>query len=64
MQATEQYSCQREVKDQLLSSHRKCVQSQKCTFYMALKLKGIKIPQKRLRRSDRIVVRRDPGLED
>eukprot|EP00957_Ditylum_brightwellii_P120876 9219015-Ditylum_brightwellii.AAC.1 len=31
---------------------------------MALKLKGIKIPQKRLKRSDRIVIRRDPGLED
>eukprot|EP00957_Ditylum_brightwellii_P191975 14614755-Ditylum_brightwellii.AAC.1 len=30
---------------------------------MALKLKGIKIPQKMLRRSDRIVVRRDPGSD-
>eukprot|EP00957_Ditylum_brightwellii_P153775 11704901-Ditylum_brightwellii.AAC.1 len=28
---------------------------------MALKLKGIKMPQKRVRRSNRIVVRRDPG---
>eukprot|EP00957_Ditylum_brightwellii_P197266 15029043-Ditylum_brightwellii.AAC.1 len=89
MQATKQYSCQGGGKNQLLSSHRKCVKSWKCMFvnggvldqymgkkalsgkveyhvcwYMTLELKGIKMPQKRLRRSDRMVVRRDPGLED
>eukprot|EP00957_Ditylum_brightwellii_P040620 3074630-Ditylum_brightwellii.AAC.1 len=26
------YSCQREVKEQLLSSHRKCVLDRKCSF--------------------------------